>query len=189
MYPPRKEAADGLCQRFETFLKQYPQVEFRNTGIEEMFHKSFHERLKTLSETNPFADEIRKNPDYTVLTETEVIYYDCKATKDPSSPYRTIQRDAYNDYIKRIQKYEMKVRLIYETTTGDMCSVDPRELAFIRDPIFKNSWQIPVEEEIWRCPRKMSPERYEQWHAEFPFASGTSLGYFSIVDTPKKLLK
>jgi len=149
---------------FELFCNEN-NIDYANSGYEELKQsKNFQQRLKELDSKT--AKRIRFFPDKIC------IFKECKLIEIKNSIF--IERDAYNTYIE-LNNIDFKcgIIILYDNKLyfNDIKNVE-FEKAF--------SYEIPVENNIWLCPRKLSKEKYYKWKNKHPKASGTDFAKINI---------
>jgi hypothetical protein len=125
------------------------------------------------------AKRLRYHPDFLCLTKDHnVVYFDAKAG-------HSIERHSYEEMLRR-EKAGESCWFAYLRGDDLVCS-RPSEIVFLLGHL-RNPWNIPIEDGVWRCPRKVPEARYQEWKAQCPRASGTDCALIDLAQTVHRVI-
>jgi hypothetical protein len=152
---------------FEYFLKK-KNIEFAKTGYE---HWQASEEFKELvrNRNDQYACQIRFNPDYTVVSDDSIWNIEVKSNY-------TIEKIAYETYLQKSKLSKVGIVVIKNEENGIwFTDITDIILKITEQP--QNFIQVPVEDEFWLNPRKLSIDLYKKWKV---ITGGSGCAYASI---------
>jgi hypothetical protein len=146
-------------------------VEYAHSGHESLKQTNgFKDRLYKVS--NSSTSLIRYFPDYTTVSNTSALI-EVKYGK-------SIQREAYNIYMKLNELTPVYI-VFCKDNTLHIVKIDKLVFSIPR-------LSLPIEDDVWVCPRQLDRTAYMHWKSQNKYASGTDYAYIDFDNTPFKEL-